>query len=56
MLQWILNWMSGNYNQKQIDKMMPLVRQANTWYEEYNFLKDEDFPKKTQEFKDRIAQ
>ena len=35
---------------------MPLVREANHWYEEYNSLKEEDFPKKTQEFKDRIAQ
>ncbi len=35
---------------------MPLVHQANHWYDEYNFLKNEDFPKKTEEFKQRIAQ
>lgn len=34
---------------------MPLVRQANDWCEQYASFKEEDFPKKTQEFKDRIA-
>jgi preprotein translocase subunit SecA len=47
--------MSGNYNQRQINNLMPLVHQANHWYEEYTFLKNEDFPKKTEEFKQRIA-
>lgn len=47
--------MSGNYNQRQINKLMPLVSQANHRYQEYSFLKEEDFPKKTEEFKDRIA-
>lgn len=54
MLQWILGLVSGNYNQKQINKLTPLVKQANHWYEEYNFLKEEDFPKKTEEFKERL--
>lgn len=35
---------------------MPLVHDANHRYEQYDSLKEEDFPKKTQEFKDRIAQ
>lgn len=47
--------MSGNYNQKQINSFMPLVRDANHWCEEYASLTEADFPKKTQEFKDRIA-
>jgi preprotein translocase subunit SecA len=55
MLEWILSWISGNYNQKNIDKLKPLVAQANHWYQEYESLKEEDFPKKTQEFKERIA-
>ncbi|HCB51196.1 TPA: hypothetical protein DEP21_01245 [Patescibacteria group bacterium] len=55
MLEWILNWISGNYNQRQIHKLMPLVQDANHWCEEYASLKEEDFPKKTQEFKDRLA-
>ncbi len=54
MLQWILNLVSGNYNQKQINALKPLVQQANFWYQEYESLSEEDFPKKTQEFKDRI--
>lgn len=55
MFKSILNWISGNYNEKQIREMMPLVEQANYWFAEYESLTDEDFPKKTQEFKDRIA-
>ena len=51
----ILNWISGNYNQKQIKSLMPLVDQSNYWFAEYEALANEDFPKKTQEFKDRIA-
>jgi len=47
--------MSGNYNQKQINKLMPFVHQANHWCEEYNSLKESDFSRKTQEFKDRIS-
>ena len=35
--------------------MLPLVEQANHWFAQYESLTDEDFPKKTQEFKDRIA-
>ena len=54
MLQSILDWMSGNYNQKQINSFKPLVQKANHWCEEYNSLKKTDFPKKTQEFRDRI--
>ena len=55
MLNALLNWISGNYNQKQIKSLMPLVEQANYWFAEYEALTAEDFPKKTQEFKDRIA-
>ena len=51
----ILNWISGNYNDKKIREMMPLVEQANYWFAEYESLTEEDFPKKTQEFKDRIV-
>jgi preprotein translocase subunit SecA len=35
--------------------LKPLVSQANHWCEEYSSFTKEDFPKKTQEFKDRIA-
>jgi len=31
------------------------VEDANRWYEEYASLTEEDFPKKTEEFKSRIA-
>ncbi|MEI6426297.1 MAG: preprotein translocase subunit SecA [Candidatus Absconditabacteria bacterium] len=55
MFKTLLNWFSGNYNEKKIREMLPLVEQANYWFAEYEALTDEDFPKKTQEFKDRIA-
>ena len=35
--------------------MMPLVEQSNYWFAEYESLAEEDFVKKTQEFKDRLA-
>ena len=35
---------------------MPLVREANQWCDKYDSLSEADFPIKTQEFKDRIAQ
>ena len=55
MFKSILNWISWNYNQKQIHAMMPLVEQSNYWFAEYESLAEEDFVKKTQEFKDRLA-
>lgn len=55
MLKTLMNWFSGNYNEKKVREMLPLVEQANHWFAQYESLTDEDFPKKTQEFKDRIA-
>ena len=54
MLNWFLNLISGDYNNKKIKEFMPFVHDANHRCEEYNNLSNEDFPKKTQEFKDRI--
>jgi preprotein translocase subunit SecA len=54
MLNWFLNWISGDYNKKKIKEFMPLVHDANHRCQEYNGLSIEDFSKKTQEFKDRI--
>src|SRR4051794_33431654 len=42
-------------NKKEIAGFQPLVAKINGYEEEYKKLKDKDFPKKTQEFKDRIA-
>lgn len=44
----------GDYNQKQIDKLMPLVRDINHRYAEFDSLSDQEIQAKTAEFKQRI--
>ncbi len=41
-------------NEKEITRLKPLVDQINTFEEEAKKLKDKDFPKKTQELKERL--
>ena len=41
-------------NEKEIDKLRPIVYEINALEEKVKKLKDEDFPKKTLEFKQRI--
>ncbi len=41
-------------NEKEINKLKPLVLQINELENEIKKLKDKDFPKKTEEFKERI--
>ena len=42
MLDWIMNIIGGDYNQKQIDALMPLVRDINHRYAEFDALSDAD--------------
>lgn len=42
-------------NDKEVKKILPIIEQINFLEEKCKKLKDGDFPKKTQEFKDRIA-
>jgi len=42
-------------NDKEIQKLAPIILQINALEEKTRKLKDSDFPKKTKEFKDRIA-
>lgn len=42
-------------NKKEIASFQPVVAKINALEEDFKKLKDKDFPKKTQEFKDRIA-
>jgi preprotein translocase subunit SecA len=51
----ILNLITGNYNQKEIDKLLPIVHKTNIIYEEYEALSDDQIKAKTPEFKDRLA-
>ncbi|MEK7450599.1 MAG: preprotein translocase subunit SecA, partial [Patescibacteria group bacterium] len=41
-------------NEKQINKLKPLILEINSLEREMKKLKDKDFPKKTQEFRARI--
>lgn len=50
-----MNMIGGDYNQKQIDAIMPLVRDINHWYAEFDSLSDQEIQAKTEEFKQRIA-
>ena len=43
-------------NQKELDRMTKIVDKINLLEKSFNNLKNEDFPKKTQEFKDQINQ
>lgn len=51
----VLNLMSGNYNQKQIDKLLPIVHKINIIYSEYESLSDDEIKGKTIEFKERLT-
>ena len=50
----LMNLISGDYNKKQIAKLLPLVDQTNMFYEKYDTLSDEEIKNKTNEFKQRI--
>lgn len=49
-----MNLIGGDYNQKQIDKLMPLIRDINFLYAELDTLTDAEIQSKTLEFKERI--
>jgi preprotein translocase subunit SecA len=55
MFNWILSLITGNYNQKEIDKLLPIVHKTNIISAEYDALSDDQIKAKTQEFKDRLA-
>jgi len=42
-------------NEKEINKLKPLVSEINSFEEKFKKLKDSDFSKKTEEFKERVA-
>lgn len=42
-------------NDREINKLLPIVAEINSFEPKFKKLKDSDFPKKTKEFKDRIA-
>src|SRR5579859_1597996 len=44
-----------NSNEKEVNKLKPIITQINSLEKQVQELKGEDFSKKTQEFKERIA-
>ena len=53
----ILKFLFGTKNDRELKKLWPIVREINRIEQEYqakNFA-DEDYPRMTQEFKDRVA-
>ena len=54
MLNWILNFIWGDYNQKQLDKIKPLITAISHFYAEFDSLSDEQIQAKTEEFRLRI--
>jgi len=55
MLSWILGKIAGDYNQKEIQKILPLISQINFNYAELDSLSDEEVKAKTPEFQQRLA-
>jgi len=51
----LISRIAGNYNEKQIKKIMPLVAQVNSFYKQYETLTHDDILALTQQFKERIA-
>ncbi len=54
MLNKILMKIFGSKKKKDWKKLLPLIQKINEMEEKFKNLKDEDFPKKTEEFKKRI--
>lgn len=55
MFKKIINLVAGNYNQKQLNKLLPLVKRINEFSEAFDTLSDDHIKAKTQEFKDRLV-
>lgn len=52
----IINFIAWDYNQKQLNKLRPIVKQINEFSTQFDLLSDDQIKAKTQEFKDRLAQ
>jgi len=51
----LISFIAGDYNQKQLNKYLPLIKQINNFSAEFDLLSDDQIKVKTQEFKDRLA-
>jgi preprotein translocase subunit SecA len=55
MLSRILGKIAGDYNQKQLKKISPIISQINYHYAEMDSLDDEQVRSRTSEFKERLS-
>ncbi|MCF7835279.1 preprotein translocase subunit SecA [Candidatus Gracilibacteria bacterium] len=55
MFEWVLNKLTGDYNQKQIKKIEPILSQINHYYTEFDKLNDDEVKAKTIEFRERLV-
>ena len=51
----LISFIAGDYNQKQLNKYLPLVKEINAYSTQFDALSDDQIKAKTQEFKDRLA-
>lgn len=51
---WIIEKIAWDYNQRQINKILPLISKINEFYVAWDSLTDEQIKQKTQEFKNAI--
>lgn len=53
-LNWVLDKIAWDYNQRQLNKILPLVDKINDIDRQWDWLSDEKIKAKTQEFKDML--
>lgn len=54
MINVIISKFFGTKNERELKKIWPIVGQINQHFESYKSLPDDEFPKKTEEFKERL--
>ncbi len=55
MFNWILKQILGSKNQRELKRLMPIVRRINELDEQFKSLSDDDLRAKTRAWKERLA-
>ena len=55
MVGWILKKILGSKNQRELKRLMPIVRRINEFDEQFKSLSDEDLRAKTAAWKEELA-
>ena len=55
MFNWILKQIFGSKNQRELKRMMPIVRRINEFDEQFKSLSDDELRAKTRAWKERLA-